>query len=522
MGQLERALTRTALALARWLVTRTYRKTWRHRHALCPFALSIALSILQSIEPRLSVLAVSFWTAVSFWKWTDRQSERVYVLSVGLSMLGWSTWTTHFHGQPWTAVPLSAVLSIPYWWHRRIRLSLLGRFGAVREALSVDGFVVRPQRLDFSEYGWTRVLRHPGHTSDDLRKHVPMLESRLGVLRGSLAVEDCPTASRSRLAVTTKPLPRVIPVPARLVRSIYDPFPVGMSRSLGRERTLSLACKHGVIAGTTGAGKSSFARTLVRQVHAAYDAEMLHIDLKAGAEAILWVDVTGHGNIAENVDQAEAFLDYAIERLKLHGQIMRNERMGATFKASQKHKALVVMIDEGSDLIEAGLGPKIIWLVEKGRAMGVWVHYMTQHPTEATLPVRIRKNVMFTAGLRAQDMDASAQIFGRSASKAGWNASALPSGGGWFQLKDDAGDTEQYKGYFIEDTDVPGLCVALEPQGTVMGARVDVGKAAPAALKWIKDERPVGAIAEEVGLSKRTVQRRRAEARRIEDERKAE
>lgn len=482
MKRLRRIVARLLWRLLCFVVRRGARLSWRlarrYRWELAPLAL---LATLAAVAALLSWRAPAHvWTlpvaqvsacALVAWRVCDRRAEYVYTGVTGAAGVAWSVW--FFASPSWEAVKWlligGVVAAGPWWWHYRRRIQvrrlLLDWAGAVERA-GVKHRVRLSKRLRYDDFGWSAVVTHPGLTTEKLATLTGDLESGLRQRRNGMRFEPTEYAHRSIVRVTTVDLRKRqgFPMPTPKVRTITKPIPIGMGED-GKARELHLFGKHVGMAGTNGSGKSGTQRVLLASLLFMRDVEVGYIDLKAGGvEARLWAAGIPRRNVATTIDEAKALLNRAVQRMNAHGEVMEREGMGSHFKPSRRHKAFVLVIDEGADLIEAGLEPQLNTLFEKGRAVGVWVYYATQYVIAKTLTTRMRANVRTWLGHRVTNRRESEQIYGPGSSREGWRADKVPSGGGWMQVNDEGEPRqERVRAYRINDADIPRLIAAAQP-----------------------------------------------------------
>jgi S-DNA-T family DNA segregation ATPase FtsK/SpoIIIE len=183
---------------------------------------------------------------------------------------------------------------------------------------------------------------------------------------------------------------------------------------------------HGLIAGTTGSGKSELLRTLVASMAAAVDPEHLTfvlVDYKGGSAFDVCARLPHTVGLVTDLD--EHLGERALRCLE--AELRHRERMlreaGASDVAEYVAKGapaplprLVVVIDEFAtmaaelpDFIDALVG-----IAQRGRSLGVHLLLATQRPSGAVKD-NIRANTNLRIALRVQDAADSTDVLGTSA-----------------------------------------------------------------------------------------------------------
>ncbi len=182
---------------------------------------------------------------------------------------------------------------------------------------------------------------------------------------------------------------------------------------------------HGLVAGTTGSGKSELLRTLVISLATTYPPTLCNfvlIDYKGGsafAECALLPHTVG---IVTDLDQATA----RRALICLEAELKRRERMladagaedliayaSAPVSSSGALPRLVVIIDEFATLAKdlPEFLASILDIAQRGRSLGVHVVLATQRPTGAVND-NIRANTNLRISLRVHDAADSTDVLG--------------------------------------------------------------------------------------------------------------
>ncbi|MDH5373624.1 MAG: FtsK/SpoIIIE domain-containing protein, partial [Acidimicrobiia bacterium] len=170
---------------------------------------------------------------------------------------------------------------------------------------------------------------------------------------------------------------------------------------------------HGLVAGTTGSGKSEFLRTMVTALAANYGPERVTfalVDYKGGSAFDVCKDLPHVVGQVTDLDRTgaqralrslEAELRHREEVLRIAGvdDITRYPRSGE----GEALPRLVVIIDEfaalAADLPE--FVPSLVDIAQRGRSLGIHLILATQRPT-GIVSEAIRANTNLRVGLRMQ------------------------------------------------------------------------------------------------------------------------
>lgn len=226
--------------------------------------------------------------------------------------------------------------------------------------------------------------------------------------------------------------------------------PIGML-SGGEYRSLKFAADadgvHGMIAGSTGSGKSELLMTMILALAANYDPRVVNFVL---------VDYKGGGafkpleNLPHVVDVVTNLGESAVERMFAAIQAELNRRSGLNTQTDMKHIVeyrennlhvtrepyphLFVFIDEFAEMIQANPEYKaqLNSITRLGRALGVTLILAAQRPTGVT--DQMRANIKFRIALRVETREESSEILRRP------DAAYLPNGApgrGYLQVGND-------------------------------------------------------------------------------------
>lgn len=257
-----------------------------------------------------------------------------------------------------------------------------------------------------------------------------------------------------------------------------------------------------LIAGTSGAGKSTASRPLLYKASDGPTNVLVIIDLKK-VEGRLW---DHRARVASTpvdvVELVRELVDELDERLDVlpKGQ--------ATLIPTAERPRITVVVDEGAEVMSACQKVEIVTgvtesgreITEKvnaldgldsiarmGRAACIDLWWMTQSPTYGDgVPRQIAKQLGTRLGLAVESPSEARVVFGESAQDKGWKADELPMPG-VAMLRDGKRTPDPIKVRFMTDGDV----VALPSQPLWTRDRYAAGAPAPGArpaLRLVKDE----------------------------------
>ena len=175
---------------------------------------------------------------------------------------------------------------------------------------------------------------------------------------------------------------------------------------------------HGLVAGTTGSGKSELIQTFMLSLAVNYspdDIAFFVIDFKGGGMANLFSDLPhmagqisnlsgnqiGRAMISiksENLRRQRVFSEYGVNNINLYTQLYKSG------KASVPIPHLIIVIDEFAELKkeEPDFMRELISVAQVGRSLGVHLILATQKPS-GTVDDNIWSNAKFRLCLRVQD-----------------------------------------------------------------------------------------------------------------------
>jgi len=207
-----------------------------------------------------------------------------------------------------------------------------------------------------------------------------------------------------------------------LDRGYSLPAPIGMTDSGPISLDLVAHGPHGLIGGTSGAGKSELVQSLVVNL-AAFNSpdriNFLFVDYKGGALSEMFKDIPHTVGAVTNLDQLLALraltsltaeLDRRMELFK--GRAPDIKDMIAKFP-DEAPPSLVIVVDEFAALVRElpEFVDGIVSIAERGRSLGIHLIMSTQRPSGA-INENIQQNTNLRIALRMLDSGESNNVIG--------------------------------------------------------------------------------------------------------------
>lgn len=253
----------------------------------------------------------------------------------------------------------------------------------------------------------------------------------------------------------------------------WNPTRVGIGHVPETGRAVGLdAYGHRLVAGVTGAGKSTAMRPWMASVVLNPRAALIFLDPK-GQEAGLWEHCarTVRGVGADGKDEMYATLLEVVAELEWR----QKAAPGTDWVPTEDHPELVVVVDEGAALVRMAKEreegerkyPEVLEMAEyiatQGRAAKIWLHWATQYPTKSEgVPAQVTENIVNRLALHTASPQADRVVFDEQATATGWTPSELDLPG-WGMLRTGPKDTpEHIQLWYMRDEQVQAL-PAREP-----------------------------------------------------------
>ncbi len=265
-----------------------------------------------------------------------------------------------------------------------------------------------------------------------------MSERTLSVVGRALAGLDDPEAAGDRDLPGTIALPDVfaaagspVPTSADAVRELWRRqrdhgrlrTPIGVAAEGPLVLDLGMDGPHGLVAGTTGAGKSELLRTLVAGLAAGADPDhvaFVLVDYKGGAAFDRCRDLPHVVGLVTDLDDDLAERALTCLRAELHHRerLLRSAGVGdldgwrrTPRAANEPLPDLVVVIDEFATLAAElpDFLDSLVGIAQRGRSLGVHLVLATQRPA-GVVSDDIRANTNLRIALRVQDRQDSVDV----------------------------------------------------------------------------------------------------------------
>lgn len=241
---------------------------------------------------------------------------------------------------------------------------------------------------------------------------------------------------------------------------------------------------HRLVAGVTGAGKSTAMRPWMASVVLNPRAQLVFIDPK-GQEAGLWEHCARTVKGVGSDGQAAMYAVICAVADELEWR--QESAQGTDWEPTEDHPELVVVIDEGAALVRMSkvkayrdVLSKVEYLATQGRAGRVWVHWATQYPTKSEgVPAQVAENILARMCLALDSPQSDRVMFGEQATATGWSPSRLDMPG-WALVRTGPADVpEQVATWHMDDDQVRAL-PARSPWGGAPEAPPGAGGMPPA------------------------------------------
>ncbi len=321
---------------------------------------------------------------------------------------------------------------------------------------------------------------------------------------------------------------------ARLPRRGVLPYGVPLGRESLTVDTLidlneDVHGPHGMLAGTTGSGKSELLQTLICSLvleHHPHFVSLLLIDFKGGATFGIFADLPHTAGIVTNLNSTmarralEAIKAETLDRQRYLESIKIRDitqyhdlyvsRKGAVPPDFRPLPHLFIIVDEFAQLAREmpDFMSELVRTVQVGRSLGMHLLLGTQSPMNVVTD-EMNANLQFRICLRVQTLEASRAMLRRP------DAAYLPTGWpgrGYFQVGTQGVFKQFQAAYVGADYTPPSVEVATQPQEEYVleliddqGDRIDLLKTANSAI-WARSAAQSSAITVAKAIAERTIQ----------------
>lgn len=244
--------------------------------------------------------------------------------------------------------------------------------------------------------------------------------------------------------------PHALPISPPALEGDNHMIPIGLFET-GEEVFIDIL-KHLLIAGMSGAGKSSLIQVLIRALTRIPWIAVVAVDLSPGApEFGRWSGrVAAVASTKEEVRHALAVLNDGMTR---RGDIMK-ERGWQKWRATAAEPHIVFIVDEAQGLTSAGLTEELADVAALLRKYGGTLVLATQYPIAANIPSTVKQQMRQTIGLHTKDEVAARVIFGSNADKEGWNTKKVPQPKFLIQTEGGYTDPLLAQSYYLDEDDL--------------------------------------------------------------------
>ncbi|MEW1605592.1 FtsK/SpoIIIE domain-containing protein, partial [Streptomyces sp. NPDC093808] len=266
---------------------------------------------------------------------------------------------------------------------------------------------------------------------------------------------------------------------------LWTPDRQGIGLDTGTGEVVALPHGRKVIAGTSGAGKSVLLRTILAPYALDPLSAVIYLDAK-GEESGLWRHCAREAIDPEDISEVVAEV---VAEMLARRDLMREQQI-ATWRATEARPRLVVLVDEGADLMamdskKVPILPGLEQIARQGRSRLVDLLWCTQKPTVGEgIPSQIIGNMSVRVVLQTAGQTETQQIMGK-----GWQNHMLP-GPGLAYVRGTGRDMEQSPVAVWDASDdklVTGL-PSRTPWHREEAPAGTAGASAPVPLRLVKEE----------------------------------
>lgn len=236
---------------------------------------------------------------------------------------------------------------------------------------------------------------------------------------------------------------------------LWTPDRQGIGLDTGTGEVVALPHGRKLIAGTSGAGKSVLLRTILAPYALDPLSTVIYLDAK-GEESGLWRHCALEAIDAPDISEVVAEL---VAEMLARRDLMRAQQV-ATWKPTEARPRLVVLVDEGADLMsmdskKVPILPGLEQIARQGRSRLVDLLWCTQKPTVGEgIPSQIIGNLTVRVVLQTAGQTETQQVMGK-----GWQNHFLPGPG--LAYVRGTGRTEEQSPVAVWDASDDALVTAL-------------------------------------------------------------
>jgi hypothetical protein len=387
-----------------------------------------------------------------------RAIERGYAAAVTATVGGWLA-AAIANGPvskplPMIAIIATAILAVPWWFHRRRRAKVrverkIAGWPGIADNIGLPGSRIASVIVD--AWGWTaRVILRRGTTVAQAIARIPDIESGLELRPGSVRIfPDGKHANKLTMRVVeTEPLSAPVPWAGPAITSVTQLAEIGISED-GRPVRVLLLRRNVLIGGIAGSGKSGVLNVIIAVLAACRDVSLWGVDLKGGMELGPWASC--FERIATTPEEANELFSDAVTELN-----QRAASMAVTgrriWEPAPDNPALIIITDEHAELPEES-HEYADSIARRGRAVAVNLIAATQRPTLAAMGrnTAVRSQMDIRICLRVREPRDADLILGQGSLNSGWHAHKLTQPGEFLISDPEHGTPERNRAYLITD-----------------------------------------------------------------------